>query len=492
MFNVNNSFNYIATPNVESNKFIHSNNYIGMNQGDLIKSITIDNSDVIDFNEYVNSLDDLSATTSFTLENENDIFSFVTYDWSQVSGDTVTILNEDQLDTSFIAGQNESTILLQLDVNDGVSSGSSTRSIEIIVVNQETCEGISVVERHQIVDAETVVELSAERVHEESTIIWSQVAGDQVEITGFNSETSSFISPSNFSYDSVTVFRVAEVFEGNTTADYTFVTTNRTPIPGKRIKSILDKCKITLGDKEGDRYTDSDLLLLLSEAQEDFSKETNILRSNISMLVNKSSPYVKLPDNVFKLTRITYMDKPLPLVSYEELDYMLSKTSDNEYGFCDGWEGQKGLPKAVVYDKNNLGYVRLYPDPSGLLDDILEDDFGVMTGIDDLVADGSVSSNYGVVADVYDPKLVLNIYYVRSSSEITEITDQLEIPPVYDIALKYYIIGHSFLNDIDTAWQQKGAQQLGFYQKQLDSAKKSTSHNHTNSSTLHTNYRRIL
>lgn len=356
---------------------------------------------------------------------------------------------------------------------------------------QNTCSSIRTAVITMTVDADTLVILESIPVYNDSSVVWNQVAGQAVELYNANTDTAHFTSVSNFSHDSVLVFRVSEIRASEVTVDYMYVTVNRSLIPGRRIQRILDGARLTLGDKSKDRYSDNDLILLLNEAQEDFCKETKILKGLKEVHLKEFEAFADLPSDCWQLTRASYRNTKLPLMTYADVDHIISNQAVfNKLDIKAGWEEAIGIPQALIYDKNNLDKVRVYPIPANIDEEEDFNGFGVVTSIDALVDDGSVSTEYGVVSQVFTAGGILRVYYVRNPEEILETTDELSIPPMFDIALKYYIIAHSFMNDLDSGWQEKGLQQLRFYEREVQRAKKSESVNHTKTGEFATLYRK--
>lgn len=351
--------------------------------------------------------------------------------------------------------------------------------------------GIRVVERSLEVEANELVLLSSiPEFSSGSTIIWSQVAGEKVDIQNPTQKDAHFTSVSNFNHESVLVFRVAEINGSNISADYNYVTVRRSDSPSRRITNILNKARITLGDKKKERYTDLDLLLILDEGQKDFAKQTNILKSVIELQPTQGQVFATIPDDCYRITRATKDGTKFPMLTYDDVDHIICNVSfmDDYFNISSGWESEYGEVQALIYDKSNIDKIRLYPIPE-ITDNDLSSDFGVLTSVDQLVNDGSVSSQYGVVSNFSEASGIIRLYCCNLPSEVTQVTDVLDIPPMFDEALKYYVIAHSFLNDLDSGWQEKGLQQLRFYEREVEKAQANTSNNHVNLGDSTTNYR---
>lgn len=99
------------------------------------------------------------------------------------------------------------------------------------------------------------------------------------------------------------------------------------------------------------------------------------------------------------------------------------------------------------------------------------------------------NSDYGVITDINETSAVMKIYYVKIPDDIESTDDALITPYMFDKALKYYVVGHAFLNDLDTEYQQKGAQQLQLYERELLKAKNTERRDGARTGTLSTSYR---
>jgi hypothetical protein len=97
---------------------------------------------------------------------------------------------------------------------------------------------------------------------------------------------------------------------------------------------------------------------------------------------------------------------------------------------------------------------------------------------------------YGVITELGLSTAELHLYYLKTPQEVVDENSQLDIPPMYDIALKFYICGQAFLNDIDTGYQQKGAAQLLVYERHVQQAKKQAAQSFIRAGAFQTSYRR--
>lgn len=292
-----------------------------------------------------------------------------------------------------------------------------------------------------------------------------------------------------------------------------------------RIEKILKSARVTLADKQGERWTDADLISILDEGHKDLCRQTQILNGRADITLTIGDAYFTLPDDCWMLTRVTYEDKVLPLISHNDLDINTLARLNIDFGnqvAAGNWEAVEGLPQAIIYDKRNLLEGKIFPIPSAEIsefdyDFIRPEDrpiefagdelYGTVTSIDK--PEYSLSSDFGVTTDLFDPSIkvedfesdfglvtgisevnaVLKCYYVANPADLVDINSELATPYMFDTALKFYLVGHAFLNDLNQEYQQKGAQQLQFYQRELDIADKTSVRSGTRAGQFETNYR---
>ena len=202
-----------------------------------------------------------------------------------------------------------------------------------------------------------------------------------------------------------------------------------------RIDDILLRVRDTLADPLGDRWSTDRLLRLVDEAQKDICRQAKLLRTKVEIVVYEGQNTYKLPDNLLLLDRVLFNNKALPLIDHVKLD----ETNP-------GWETEKGLVKAVVFDKQNRANIKLYPNPivdttagdyefvpsvwledltynldnygiitQGETGDVITGDYGITSDIDSLyyvyvppncscdnlmLLDDEISSDFGLVSEI--------------------------------------------------------------------------------------------
>ena len=137
------------------------------------------------------------------------------------------------------------------------------------------------------------------------------------------------------------------------------------------------------------------------------------------------------------------------------------------------------------------------PDGFGVIVNITDYDFNSPWGTVVDLADSDIASEtfeqvYGFVSTIEEASSFLTCYYLKNPTEIVDGDSVIDIPQMYDIALKFYVVGQAYLNDIDTAYQQKGAAQMMIYERHVKTAKRDSSRDFTRAGQFETTYRRAF
>lgn len=265
-----------------------------------------------------------------------------------------------------------------------------------------------------------------------------------------------------------------------------------------RVADILTRARDTLADPNKERWSDDRLLRLLDEAQKDFARQTSLLKGYVNIPLIPFAAVYSLPADCWRVTRAHYAERNLHLASHEAMD-----------SFDPDWYTRTGAYiETLVFDQRNDSVIRCYPIPD---DSILQYNytfeqtdtpeyagagrFGVVTEFGDYTMDGvhgvvtslfdpaitteAFDSAYGVVTDVGESVGNIAIFYIRDPATIKYLTDELEISSRWDVALKHYVVGHAFLDDLDTSYQQRGSTSLSLYDRELNMAQRTSRHDGT-------------
>lgn len=125
--------------------------------------------------------------------------------------------------------------------------------------------------------------------------------------------------------------------------------------------------------------------------------------------------------------------------------------------------------------RGKLGYITHFVN-YGLIADITNSKFSSEYGFvsnfeipnkEDIVFD----SNYGVTESVVLVDNILKIFYIKKPADIVDFSSKIEVDECFDNALKYYVAGKAFRDDIDAQNRALGDEELRFYERELIEAK---------------------
>lgn len=249
------------------------------------------------------------------------------------------------------------------------------------------------------------------------------------------------------------------------------------------VQELLDEVRHTIGDTKKTKYTDDRLLILYNEGMRDIVKSTNIFRATTSILVENGITKYTLPTDVFYLTRVSQNGEPIVMKSFEDM-----------YNEIPGWteDEEKDTILAVVYDEQNINQITIYPRLNGIGGTYFKLPDGTSVSLES-GTEGAVtyladnSQNYTAVVEQSDPNygaLVsisydwypLVIQYVRRPAKAI-LTDESELPDIYEAVIKYYIAGTVLFDDSNNENSQKGALLLQKYNAEMLDMKKKSSVN---------------
>lgn len=274
-----------------------------------------------------------------------------------------------------------------------------------------------------------------------------------------------------------------------------------------RVADIITRARDTLADPKKERWSDDRLLRLLDEAQKDFARQTSLLKGYANIPLTPYIATYNLPDDCWRLTRAHFAERYLNLLSFEAIDAI----------DINWYTKYSSAIDALVFDHRNENTIRCYPIPdAGIVDNtyafvttVTPDYSGAgQLGVVTSFSDYTLDTPYGVVTEVVDPEVYTDwfdsafgvvtsveevagniaVFYIRDPSPIKYLTDELEVSSRWDIALKHYIIGHAFLDDLDSQYQARGATALSLYDRELQLAKRTSLHDSLRAQVYETSY----
>lgn len=301
-----------------------------------------------------------------------------------------------------------------------------------------------------------------------------------------------------------------------------------------RIETIILRARDTLADANGERWSDDRLLRLVDEGQKDIAKHTRLLKGQTDIIVVPGQATYSLPADLWLITRAAFDDCLIPFQTHGELDELVRTQAienDHRYSYRERrgygsyvppagsycWETDEGpRVEAVIYDRRNLDEIRLYPIPdtsegdqytfetdnpeffgaellgvtTGITDYSLDSVFGVVTDLyDPLVEQENFFSVYGVVTEITESTGVAHLWYIKMPSDVTNMSDELEMPAMFDTALKHYVVANAFDDDYDTKFAEKAAKALGYYNRELGIAQETDAMDGVRNNQYRTDYR---
>ena len=262
-----------------------------------------------------------------------------------------------------------------------------------------------------------------------------------------------------------------------------------------RLTSIITRARDSLSDHNAERWSDDRLLRLIDEGQKNIAHRTQCLRTrDIIPLIKQQSLYT-LPTDLDRILRV--------LIDKEKISLRSRAFMDEKYGFTWEYDTTDQLPYEAVFDKTNRQTLTLYPISEELLTKAatFDSDFGVTTTITDhesssdyglashldepVTEETTYSSDFGIIAEFEDIESAMVFYYSKIPAEITLVTDELEIDPTFDIALKYFVVGICLRDDLDAQNRTLGNEALQFYASELTDGAKDSAADFISSSDEH-------
>lgn len=258
-----------------------------------------------------------------------------------------------------------------------------------------------------------------------------------------------------------------------------------------RIVEILKRARDSLADPNAERWSDDRLLRILDEGQKDLARQAALLKGSANLVILPGVAEYSLPEDCWCITRAHFNNEKLLLLSHDSLD---EQNPD--------WYIETGTKvRALVFDRRNESTVRAYPILNastssvsytfeqqsqtdyagprlGIVVDItgytFNSDFGEVASLFDTEVQYELSDDFGVVTDIYEANDIVTIFYIKDPHTLQAVTDDLIVHSRWDTALKNFVIGNAFLDDLDVQYQQRGATALQLYERDLIKAKSTT------------------
>lgn len=218
------------------------------------------------------------------------------------------------------------------------------------------------------------------------------------------------------------------------------------------VQNLVNRVRLVLSDPEATRWTDTQLVSIIDEAQKDICRKTKVLRESKTILAHPHQATYTLPEEVHTLTRASYEGYKLTFMSYKSMD-----------AISNSWELSEGEPKFVIQDLSIRQLIRLNPIP------VFEEPnpFNAATAP------------------------AIDIHYIKKPNTLSELTDTLELEDLYDNLIEYYVTGKLLRVDNDTQNRAFGNEQFTMYSNSLLQVFESASRDFVDDTTVYkSNYRR--
>jgi hypothetical protein len=103
-----------------------------------------------------------------------------------------------------------------------------------------------------------------------------------------------------------------------------------------------------------------------------------------------------------------------------------------------------------------------------------------------------INGTYGVTTAFVDQVAELRYHYLYNTAELTSIDDSLVIDSVFDIALKYYVVGMALRDDLDAQNRSLAQEYLELYARELQEAIRVSERDFTQTTQYLNDYRSFI
>lgn len=254
-------------------------------------------------------------------------------------------------------------------------------------------------------------------------------------------------------------------------------------------KDVIRSARYTLSDSAMVRWTDERLLSLVNECLADIALRTILFCDNLFLGISNGVVDYDLSQYLTKITRIEFNDRPLPFISFQEMDtgpgtghsrgYSGYLNLDNFSEGCSfeacgsdhrSWQFHKGdRPRAIVYDKQRPGQFKIYPIVNNAENRYLvySSSFGVITGITFSDIAELVVDTFGDLGTLVNTGY-LKVYGIMKQPYITDVNDPILLDDSIKETIAHYVAGRALRDNTDKQNRQMAAEELAMYQGAID------------------------
>lgn len=274
-----------------------------------------------------------------------------------------------------------------------------------------------------------------------------------------------------------------------------------------RIQDIIADARESLGDLSSSRWSDTQLLAYVDEAQKEIAKETHMLKDIITVPLLQAQHTYRLPEDTVMVFRTIFAGDKIPMKTTDWMDNagitgrVISgiageltnrrpsvSNSDGSHWLTATTEGDISC---VVYDKLNRRKLRVWPTP--IADDLetVETSLDTTVGATHDISDYDALSLYGIITDILDTdqdfisltpdefgvvveivtQEALVVHRSHLPVTLTALTNDLELDEICDQAIEHYVVGNAFRDDTIVENRAKGGEELQLYRGELDDLK---------------------
>lgn len=218
---------------------------------------------------------------------------------------------------------------------------------------------------------------------------------------------------------------------------------------------VIQNIRYSLSDTDANayRWSDARIMQLLNEGINDIAKNTTLFVETVFVALADGMPDLDLSGYATKFVRAEYLDLPIPIKSFEEMDKNNS------------WQKEEGdTLKALVYNKQRNGVLRTYPILKNAYNPYITYSqlYGITTDITYSDIAPVMANHYGDISFVPNDALV-KLYYVRQHAKITTLSQELIIDELCEKPLILYVVGNALLDNQDTQNVELGSTKLQLY-----------------------------
>jgi len=186
------------------------------------------------------------------------------------------------------------------------------------------------------------------------------------------------------------------------------------------VSDIIDRARLTLADPNKERWPDSLLIQLTSEAYKTIAKHSTLVRKSVDIPVISDSGYFEVPKDFHTALRVVYKDKSLTITTFNNIENLPLLPVEPEY---------------VVFNSLSYTQFKVIPEPKSVVEGYFN----------------------------YDNSEYIGLYYSAIPETLTNITDKILINDIYINLFIHYILGTALRMDMDAQNRAAGNEELSIF-----------------------------